>query len=440
MLSLTSQQLLTTLIPAAQTNGDSNSFLYLDLRNVYIINKNLVSQTTNCGINGGQHEIRFDKKGMASVNLVVATQLIDIPDFYLAVKNDEARVAIFKDAVIANNMIEDYCEVNSKVVVHEAINGGFLKVSASDIDLLKVKGLINFQDENSFYISPEGFEKIHSVQQADVATVETNGIPTMDIFISHSSKDAEIAEALINLLRSALNLAPLQIRCTSVVGYKLKAGTTTDQTLQQEVHDSKVFIGLITKESLRSAYVLFELGARWGAKLHLIPMVAADADFSSLQGPLSGIHAVNSNEREGIQQLVGDVADSLGLSANRPEAYEKQIMLLLEKSKQAAQQRDNEEDQTKTPEVVKELKERPEIRRISKDLVQAQWADIIGSKKKVETENHTVYIVKELGEVTVQARDFETASELEDDAWIDLHRATSMGSMLQQYYAGRFIP
>ncbi len=91
----------------------------------------------------------------------------------------------------------------------------------------------------------------------------------LDIFISHSSNDKEIASNLIDLLITSLRIDPEMIRCTSVEGYKLEGGVNTDEQLRKEIFKSKVLIGIISKESLKSHYVLFELGARWGTNLLL---------------------------------------------------------------------------------------------------------------------------------------------------------------------------
>ena len=60
--------------------------------------------------------------------------------------------------------------------------------------------------------------------------------PAIQLFISHSSADVDVAAALIDLLRSALNLPATAIRCTSVDGYRLPGGADTNAQLRREVN------------------------------------------------------------------------------------------------------------------------------------------------------------------------------------------------------------
>ncbi len=133
------------------------------------------------------------------------------------------------------------------------------------------------------------------------------------VFISHSSHDKKIATALVQLLLLALEIPPETIRCTAVDGFGLHAGTEIER-LKKEIYEAKVFIGLITPASLQSVYVLFELGARWGARRQIMPLLAAGAKPNLLRGPLKNISALDCKHWRQIQQLINDISDALKVS------------------------------------------------------------------------------------------------------------------------------
>jgi hypothetical protein len=57
----------------------------------------------------------------------------------------------------------------------------------------------------------------------------------IELFISHSSRDSELAGLLVRLFRNALNLDPEKIRCTSLNGYRLPVGADVGESLRTEV-------------------------------------------------------------------------------------------------------------------------------------------------------------------------------------------------------------
>ena len=140
------------------------------------------------------------------------------------------------------------------------------------------------------------------------------------VFISHSNKDAGLALALIDLLKAALALTANQIRCSSVDGYRLPVGVNSEGKLREEVNAAKVVVGLITPSSLASYYVMFELGARWGANLFLAPLLAA-VKASDLSGPLSLLNALSASNDAQLHQLVADIAHNLGLPLQPAASY-----------------------------------------------------------------------------------------------------------------------
>jgi hypothetical protein len=138
--------------------------------------------------------------------------------------------------------------------------------------------------------------------------------------MSHSGKDVGLASELTELLRAGIGLRAEQIRCSSVDGYRLPGGANTEDQLRAEINAAKVLIGLITPNSLSSTYVLFELGARWGAKLFMIPLLAGIKP-EEMHGPLSLLNALSCNSEHQLHQLLADVARPLGLSPQSPPSY-----------------------------------------------------------------------------------------------------------------------
>ncbi|MEZ5942452.1 MAG: toll/interleukin-1 receptor domain-containing protein [Planctomycetaceae bacterium] len=155
----------------------------------------------------------------------------------------------------------------------------------------------------------------------------------LDIFISHSEKDADIARMLITLLKSSLRLQAARIRCTSVDGYRLPGGSNSEEQLRAEIVNSRVLIGLVSPNSLRSLYVSFELGARWGLGRFLIPVLAPSVEPSVLKAPLNNLNALRCDSRPQLQQLVGDVAAELDISPDPPQSYDEYIERILDLSK-----------------------------------------------------------------------------------------------------------
>lgn len=195
---------------------------------------------------------------------------------------------------------------------------------------------------------------------------------SMDIFISHSSQDIEIAEALINLIRKAYNLSADSIRCTSVKGYKLPIGISTDEHLKQEIFSSKVFIGIITSHSISSTYVLFELGARWGTTYPLLPLICDPIGMSLLDGPLKNINVLRATDPSDIHQFIYDLGTHLERKPENTNSYLKEIQLL----KDLSSNRENFE--TLEPKIQTKKTDKEDYESIIKEQSLIEWPDDYG--------------------------------------------------------------
>jgi hypothetical protein len=220
------------------------------------------------------------------------------------------------------------------------------------IDFLSKKGLIERFDlgENHPYnfssvlLNGEGNYQYHELNKIDEPKDNPKNPKPMKIFISHSHNDVEIAKSLIELLRVSLNLKSEDIRCTSIDGYRLPAGISTDEQLKTEIHDSEVLIGLISPSSISSYYVLFELGARWGANRPLIPLITNELGSDLLKGPLQGINALNTTSEAQLFQLISDLEKLLDIHAEPANAYQSYVSKL---SKLSSSESSDNSDQNK---------------------------------------------------------------------------------------------
>ena len=185
---------------------------------------------------------------------------------------------------------------------------------------------------NEFITGPSG----HGVEPSSTAKQGSNSPTSMKVFISHSSIDVDVARLLVELLRKALNLKSADILCTSVDGYGMPGGASVDETLRVEVHDAELLIGIVTPASLKSAYVMFELGARWGAGKRMIPLLASGATPNHLGGPLAGLNALDASQIGELHQLLEEAAQHLSVDLEKASSYAATVEELAKEAAKAA--------------------------------------------------------------------------------------------------------
>lgn len=132
------------------------------------------------------------------------------------------------------------------------------------------------------------------------------------VFISHAAADEALASALVDCILSSMVMEDDELRCTSVPGHKLPVGSDFTATLLEDIGESSVVVGLITRNALASSWVLFELGATWGAKKNLKPLVTDEIDPKTLPGAVSGRHVARLSSRGDLNQFLEELAAIVG--------------------------------------------------------------------------------------------------------------------------------
>jgi hypothetical protein len=126
---------------------------------------------------------------------------------------------------------------------------------------------------------------------------------------------------LVRLVRAALPLERNQIRCTSLDGHRLDGGARTSDEIRREVCEAEVFVGLISRNGFASAWVLFELGARWGVARILIPLLGPSVPPEVLKGPITDYNALRCDSISDLQKLVDQMAKTLSCAVKPPQEY-----------------------------------------------------------------------------------------------------------------------
>jgi hypothetical protein len=149
---------------------------------------------------------------------------------------------------------------------------------------------------------------------ADSGTGDKRMATTTRIFISHASGDANLAEALIKVIEAGLNVPDGAIRCTSVDGYKLEGGDDAPEVLRENLKSSPVVLGVLTKTSVASSYVLMELGAAWAYEKRAVPLIGPGATFKDLPGPFKDMHGLRMEHEPDMSGLVKTIGEATGFT------------------------------------------------------------------------------------------------------------------------------
>jgi hypothetical protein len=163
------------------------------------------------------------------------------------------------------------------------------------------------------------------------------------IFISHSSKDAELAAALVRCLEAGVDLPDRSIRCTSVPGYKLDPGDNWGNSLRNNLRECKIVLGLVTEESLLSNTVIMELGAAWAFEKRTCAILATSIGFSRVPDLLKQTNVIQINSPPDIAHLVEVVSRDLKRPMRHSARAQAEIQSLIQVADRPATVAPNEE-------------------------------------------------------------------------------------------------
>lgn len=147
------------------------------------------------------------------------------------------------------------------------------------------------------------------------------------VFISHSSKDKEFAEALVDLLES-IGLDKDTLFCSSVAGYGLGLSDDIFETLRNLFLNHDLFMIFIhSPRYYKSAVSLNEMGAAWALRTGFCSILTSDMEFSGLKGVVNDRSiAIKVNEEDAwyrLNELYDKLKDIFNLTSLEMTKWER---------------------------------------------------------------------------------------------------------------------
>jgi hypothetical protein len=133
------------------------------------------------------------------------------------------------------------------------------------------------------------------------------------LFLSHSHVDKEIATALVDVIEATM-VPRERVLCTSHDNpkYREPEGVDVSRYLRDHLTQSSCVIGLLTPNSMKSPWCLFELGGAWALATRTYPLLAGGLSQEDLPAALQGTDAAQLNQLEEVRRVLANVRRALG--------------------------------------------------------------------------------------------------------------------------------
>ena len=132
------------------------------------------------------------------------------------------------------------------------------------------------------------------------------------LFVSHAHKDKDIAVALVDAVEAAM-VPKARILCTShpKQEYRELENDDVSEHLRKHLRDSPCVLGVLTPNSIKSPWCLFELGGAWALASRTYPLLAGGLSRESLPAALKGSDAAQLTDAKEISRVLGDLSEAL---------------------------------------------------------------------------------------------------------------------------------
>lgn len=159
------------------------------------------------------------------------------------------------------------------------------------------------------------------VNNTPVKTAPPN--PTKKVFISHSSKDVDLVERLIDLLR-AIGINPKNVFCTSIEGYGPKLGDNFLERIKRELNNDVIVLFVLSPNFFESPICMCEMGAAWVTTKEHVPILISPFTFNEIKGVLPHSQGMLITDKLRLNSLKEDLEKFFDLGPLRHSIWERE--------------------------------------------------------------------------------------------------------------------
>ena len=142
-------------------------------------------------------------------------------------------------------------------------------------------------------------------------------MPKPIIFVSHISKEAELAAALKkHLTKDFLGMIDVFVSSDDT---SIQLGGKWLDAVDKALKEAEIEIVLCSKDSVYRPWVNFEAGGGWIRGISVVPMCHTDIKPTELPIPLNMLEAIEVSNASGIQKLYSLIANKIGAQSPRDD-------------------------------------------------------------------------------------------------------------------------
>lgn len=158
------------------------------------------------------------------------------------------------------------------------------------------------------------------------------------IFISHSSKDKDIVEELIDIIES-IGVNPSQIFCSSFEGYGISLGANFLEVIKAEINKNVLVLFVLSENFYSSPVSLCEMGATWALSKEHVPIIVPPFTFDRIEGVIPLTQGLSINDELQLNLLRDKIIDMFQINSQPIAAWERKrdrvVMRINQKIKNA---------------------------------------------------------------------------------------------------------